>query len=125
MHIHRILLIDDDIDDQLFFTEVLEDIDPSIVCQVAGNGLEGLEVLQQGFIPDLIFLDLNMPAMNGFDFLKEFREEAAWANSSVVIFTTSSHQQDKARAKALGAKAFLTKPNTVQELRGALEDLIA
>lgn len=125
MQTERILLIDDDLDDQLFFTEVLEEIDPTIVCKVADNGLEGLRVLRSGFLPDVIFLDLNMPAMNGFDFLLEFREEASWSNISVIIFTTSSHQQDKDRAKELGAKAFLTKPNTVHELRTAIERLTA
>lgn len=124
MALQNILLIDDDSDDQLFFTEVVTEIDPAIDCRVADNGLEGFRKLREGFVPDMIFLDLNMPYMNGFDFLEAFREEPVWADIPVVIFTTSSYQPDKDRAAELQARAFLTKPNTVQALRAALEALI-
>lgn len=124
MAIQHILLIDDDSDDQVFFTEVVAEIDPDIVCGVADNGLEGFDKLREGFLPDIIFLDLNMPFMNGFDFLETFRREPVWADIPVVIFTTSSYQPDKDRADELQARAFLTKPNTVQDLRRALEALI-
>jgi CheY-like chemotaxis protein len=124
MALHSVLLIDDDTDDQLFFTEVLEEIDPAIVCSVANNGPEGFDLLRSGTLPEIIFLDLNMPYMNGFDFLKIFHEEPDWSGIPVVLFTTSSHQADRERAFQLGAQAFLTKPHTVSELRLELEKLI-
>ena len=95
----KILLIDDDEDDQLFFQEVVLELNPVISCEVAEDGLLGLDLLKTGFIPDLIFLDLNMPSMNGFDFLQHFRKESHWQKIPVVIFTTSSQQRDIDRSR--------------------------
>lgn len=121
----RILLIDDDEDDQLFFQEVVRDLNPSLTCEVAEDGLSGLEVLKGGFSPHLIFLDLNMPSMNGFDFLIHFMQEPEWREIPVVIFTTSGQQRDMDRSEELGARAFMTKPNSVQELRIKLETILS
>src|SRR3954462_6671570 len=125
MAAERILLVDDDTDDQLFFMEVVEELNPQVVCEVADNGLVGLEILKQGNLPQIIFLDLNMPYMNGFDFLHHFQQEEAWKNIPVVIFTTSSQQRDVDRSMKLGARAFLTKPNSVQELKTSLESILS
>ena len=120
----KILLIDDDADDQLFFTDVLGSIDPELELKIAVNGLEGMDVLTNGYMPDIIFLDLNMPYMNGFDFLRTFRTMQTWNEIPVVIFTTSNHERDIELSEELGAQAFLTKPNSVQELHRNLEQLI-
>jgi len=124
MTTERILLIDDDTDDQLFFTDAVGDINPGIICEIAGHGLEGLKKLQSGSLPDVIFLDLNMPIMNGFDFLEKFRENEDWKNVPVVIYSTSNQQCDMERAQQLGAQAFLTKPSSMQELHSSLERLL-
>jgi len=124
MMTEKILLIDDDTDDQQFFTDVMGSIDSRIVCEIAGNGLEGMELLNNGSVPDMIFLDLNMPYMNGFDFLRAFRENEHWNGIPVVIFTTSDQQRDIELSKQLGAQAFLTKPNTVRDLRISIERLM-
>jgi CheY-like chemotaxis protein len=121
----RILLVDDDTDDQLFFMEVVEELNPQLICDVADNGLAGLELLKEGKLPQIIFLDLNMPYMNGFDFLRHFRQEESWKNIPVVIFTTSSQQRDVDRSMELGARAFLTKPSSVQELKTSLETILS
>jgi CheY-like chemotaxis protein len=125
MAAERILLIDDDTDDQLFFMEVVEELNPQIICDVADNGLVGLQLLEKGNLPQIIFLDLNMPYMNGFDFLQHFQKEPSWKHIPVVIFTTSSQQRDIDRSIALGARAFLTKPNSVQELKASLQSILS
>ena len=73
----------------------------------------------------LIFLDLNMPYMNGFDFLARFKEVPDWEKIPVVIFTTSNQQRDIERSKELGANAYLTKPNNVETLRQDLMSILS
>lgn len=124
MNPERILLIDDDHDDQLFFLDAVRDIDATIVCEVANDGIEGMEKLKHETLPDLIFLDLNMPYMNGFDFLLLIRKEQRYDDIPVIIFTTSSHQRDIETSRELGARAFLTKPNNFNELAKKLASLI-
>ena len=120
----KILLIDDDADDQVFFSDALKGIGGNLDCKTAGNGLEGLNLLNTGFVPDVIFLDLNMPHMNGFEFLRALRAKNECQGIPVVIFTTSSHQRDIDLSQELGAQAFLTKPNTLQNLRDSIRQLI-
>jgi len=124
MNPEKILLIDDDHDDQLFFLDAVRDIDATIVCEVANDGIEGIEKLKKDPLPDLIFLDLNMPYMNGFDFLLLIRKEQRYDDIPIIIFTTSSHQRDIDTSRELGARAFLTKPNNFNELAKKLAFLI-
>jgi len=112
----RILLIDDDKDDQFFFIEALKDIRSEITCNVADDGLKGLFFLKNNQKPDVIFLDLNMPQMNGFDFLVTIKQDENLKNIPVIIFTTSNHHMDIQKAGALKAVAFLTKPNNLNNL---------
>ena len=70
----KLLLVDDDIEDQEIFLSVIEKVSPSIECQTAINGAEALQLLLSKKVhPDVIFLDLNMPLMNGKQFLTEIK----------------------------------------------------
>ncbi|MGZ3885749.1 MAG: response regulator [Bacteroidia bacterium] len=124
MALLKILLIDDDKDDQFFFFKAIKEIDPAIICEAADDGRKGLNRLESGFTPDIIFLDLNMPQMNGFDFLRAVKQSGELKQIPVVIFSTSNNPQDIKKAEDLGAAAFLTKPNNMaklaEELSGAL-----
>ena len=121
----NLLIIDDDKDDQFFFKEMIKDIDSSIVCNAVNDGIKGCEYLKQySNPPDLIFLDLNMPNMNGFDFLKVIDPEII-KKIPVIIYTTSNYEADMENAKQLGAKGFLTKPNSLKELASCLHKAIS
>jgi CheY-like chemotaxis protein len=120
----NILLIDDDKDDQFFFIRALKDFDSTIVCQVANDGLKGLIFLENNPNPDIIFLDLNMPKMNGFDFLEKIKKDEKMKNIPVVIFTTSNHYKDIKKAGELKAVAFLTKPNNINNLSAKLSQVL-
>jgi DNA-binding response OmpR family regulator len=114
-------LIDDDTDDQEIFSLALNQIDENFECQVAGNGLEGLQQLKKSrILPDYIFLDLNMPKMNGKECLKELKKNDRLKTVPVIIYTTSSSTMDMADTKALGATAFITKPFSLTELTETL-----
>ncbi len=125
MQIRNILLVDDDADDQLFFQDVLNEIDPHITCDIANNGLEGMDKLNAcESAPDIIFLDLNMPYMNGYDFLHILRHSIEFTHIPVVIFTTSNNEKDVELSRESGANRYLTKPHSLQILRQQLEKII-
>jgi CheY-like chemotaxis protein len=123
---NKIFLIDDDEDDLLMFKEVMESINPGMHCETATNGKIALDKLKKSTsLPEIIFLDLNMPVMNGFDFLIQIKKENKLKKIPVSIFTTSNNLRDKELTKEFGAKCFLTKPNDFQELRKQLQQILA
>ncbi|MBC9910374.1 response regulator [Chitinophaga varians] len=123
-----VLLIDDDVDDRMIFGDVLKELVPDIIYNEAINGEDALARLEEGLVPDLIFLDLNMPRVDGKQFLAELRQIEHLRHIPVIIYTTSSHESDKKETRALGASYFITKPNSLHELnqllKGILEETI-
>ena len=121
-----LLLVDDDIDDQQIFAEALQTVGPSIKLEVASNGLEALHKLNstETFQPDMIFLDLNMPMMNGKEFLKELKKNDGFSLIPVIIYTTSSRPEDREQSLNLGATDFLVKPNNYRSLCEQLKGII-
>jgi CheY-like chemotaxis protein len=114
-----VLLVDDDLDDQELLLEALREADPTLHCLRAGNGQEALHLLQQPGTPrpDLIFLDLNMPRMNGKTFLSRLMQLDAFRGVPVLIYTTSKLEEDVEETRRLGAAQFLTKPDSYEEIR--------
>lgn len=118
----KILLIDDDVDDQFFFKEVVESIEPALVCDTAINGKIALEKLKLSrSLPDIIFLDINMPVMNGVEFLIQIKKEKAFSEIPICIFTTSNVRHNEELIKELGVQSFLTKPSCFNMLRKQLQ----
>lgn len=120
-----LFLIDDDEDDQLLFDDALKQVDPAITLFTAENGIEALRQLEPPQIfPDIIFLDLNMPVMNGFEFLEESKKYNHLHHIPIVIFTTSSNPDHVLQTHALGARAFITKPASFTALRQKLSAVL-
>src|SRR6266487_683666 len=90
------LLADDDADDQQLFKEALNEIDKSIRCLTASSGEEALNKLKTDLkqLPDYIFLDLNMPRMNGLECLVEIKKTNTLKHIPVIIYSTSSAEKD-------------------------------
>ena len=121
-----IFLIDDDIDDQEFFVEAVKEVDPNIVCHLASSCDEGLELLNKSSVlPDYIFLDLNMPKVDGKKCLLELKKNARVKDIPVIIYSTSSLKKDIDETKAMGAVHFLTKPAAFRELCEAIENVLS
>lgn len=117
----EILLVDDDLDDQMFFEDVLKEIYPEIKCHIAGHGLEALLYLNSDIkFPSLIFLDLNMPVMNGFECLQKLKSDNRFKKIPVIIITTSSNPYDMEKAKDMGAEHFFTKPADYLKFKNSL-----
>ncbi|UHG90602.1 response regulator [Spirosoma oryzicola] len=118
-------LIDDDEDDQEIFLLALRKLDASIACSCADNGADALLRLRQdeAFKPTYIFLDLNMPGMNGKQCLTELKKIARLQHTPIFIYSTSSDMRDRVEAEKLGAEGFLTKPAQVSTLINQLSQL--
>ena len=114
--IKRVLLVEDDIDDQMFFCEALTELHPAIDCKIANNGAEALEIVEGPPPFDMIFLDLNMPKVNGFDCLKRLKAHPLHKSIPVVIVSTSQSADDIAKSKLLGASQFISKTPKFKDL---------
>jgi CheY-like chemotaxis protein len=121
-----VLIVDDDEDDRDLFCIALHDIDPSVNCIIARNGIEALQGLKSESFekPDWIFLDLNMPRLNGLQCLTDLKRDPSLKNIPVIIYTTSKLKEDKEQTRQLGAVHFITKPSTLRELSEAIRFVI-
>lgn len=111
----NILLVEDDEVDVMNVRRAFERNNVSNPLFVAGNGLEALEMLRGDRLPRerrLILLDLNMPKMNGIEFLEALRADPELASTPVVVLTTSNDDQDKLDAYNFNVAGYLLKPVT-------------
>lgn len=121
----NVLLIDDDEDDQDIFVAAVNKLSAGISCTAMGDARQALTKLAAGAVtPDVIFLDLNMPLMNGQQFLMEIKKLEKLKDIAVIIFSTSSNKTTIQLCKELGAADFITKPNTFNELADVLGRLL-
>ncbi len=123
----RVFLIDDDEDDRLFFGIGLNEFDPSIEILYDNDSEDALHRLSEKMqpLPDIVFLDWNMPKLSGRQILGAIRANRRYSEVPVIIFTTSSSPVDKDEAKQLGASYFLSKPASLFELKKNLEDIFS
>jgi CheY-like chemotaxis protein len=123
----RVFLIDDDEDDQLFFEIGLTEYDPTIEFIYDKDSETALRRLSEKMqpLPDIVFLDWNMPKLSGRQILGAIRANRRYNDVPVIIFTTSSSWQDRDEAKQLGASYFLSKPASLYELKRNLEDIFS
>jgi CheY-like chemotaxis protein len=121
----KILLVDDDTDDTELFLESIREIDDSVVCHCAPNGREALHRLKEIDSPDLIFLDINMPIMDGWQCLARLKSHDDLKHIPVIMYSTSSHQKDIDKAFEMGAVCFFVKPYDFKELKTALSAIVA
>jgi CheY-like chemotaxis protein len=127
----RILLVDDDEVANFLSHKLLKRLDISEEVIVLFDGLEALTYVQQhclsgeGHSPcvDLILLDLNMPLMDGFEFLEQFERLPIQQEVAVCILSSSSHERDIDRAAAFNVKGFISKPLTEEKVWAALQSL--
>jgi CheY-like chemotaxis protein len=121
----NILLIDDDEDDQEIFLTALECTQKPVRCTVLDSARKALSQITEGKLEaDLIFLDLNMPLMNGQQFLAEIKKDEKLREIPVVILSTSSNAATAVQVKQLGACHFFTKPGRFEDLVAILDKVL-
>jgi CheY-like chemotaxis protein len=117
--VNTIMIIDDDPDDRAIFHEAIKEVDPAIRLLVASTAEKALQKLVNTDVssfPDLIFLDVNMPRMNGIECLLELKKEKKLACIPVVIYSTAMSPEHERQARAAGASYFLSKPLLFNEI---------
>lgn len=122
----NILLVDDDEVDVMTVKRAFQKANISNPMFVAGNGIEALALLRGPAIPKerrLVLLDLNMPRMNGIEFLRELRDDEELARTTVVVLTTSNEDRDRVEAYQLNVAGYLLKPVTFQTFADVMATL--
>lgn len=119
-----ILLIDDCDEEELFFRRGALAVDPAIRITRATGGEEALDMLRGGYRPDLIFLDIAMPRMNGFECLEILKAEEGLREIPVIVQSTASDKLTACRALELGAMSFQEKPVSIDAYEQALRVIL-
>lgn len=117
----KICLVDDDKDDRETFQDAFNELNSDNVLMTFKNGLEAIDYLNAiEDVPDIIFLDLNMPIMGGLETLREIRKNERYKLLSVVIYSTSSSEKDIEETLVAGANVYITKPTNFRVLKDTL-----
>jgi len=126
MEILDILLADDSVDEQFLFQHSLKGIDQDVKIRTAMNGVEVIKMLNadDAVMPDMLFLDLNMPLKNGKESLAEIRKNPKLSDLTVIIYSTSDEKKDVDETFALGANIYVRKPQDYIELQKTLSKLL-
>ncbi len=121
-----ITLADDDEDDRLFFTDAFEELKINTIVNTVNNGRELLNFLNhpETVLPNIIFLDLNMPILNGIECLKEIKRDDKFKDIAIAIYSTSSSDQDVENTFVLGANIYIKKPSNFNDLKKILSDVV-
>jgi CheY-like chemotaxis protein len=120
-----ILYVEDDPDDCELFKEAVRTVSPRALCHVSNTGKDALEYLHETIIsPDYIFLDINLPEMDGRELLKVIKMTAGLKSIPVIMYSTSTYPADKKLCLQLGAAGFITKPNSFSGMCEVLKEFL-
>ena len=121
----NILLIDDDDDDAELFCEAILVVGENVDCLTETNPIKALENLKNGeYLPDLIFLDYNMPVLNGNEFLKKMKEVQQLRKIPVILYSSYSESAAEHLCITQDADRYITKPNNFEQLTAVLKDIL-
>jgi len=122
----HILLADDDENDRQLFKEAFEELNIKTIVRTVNNGIQLMQWLNRKNIrlPDLLFLDLNMPRKNGLECLKDIKSNKKLKDISISIYSTSDNEIDIEETFLNGANAYITKPNNFNKLKQVLEKAV-
>lgn len=124
--IFHILLADDDEGDRLLFKVAFSELKIKTFVRTVNSGIQLMEWLNMKDIrlPDLLFLDLNMPPKNGLECLKEIKSNEKLKDVFIAIYSTSDNEKDMEETYVNGANIYITKPNDFNMLKQVLEKAV-
>jgi CheY-like chemotaxis protein len=122
--IQSVVLADDDADDGFLFNSVFEELHPAPRLTVVRDGNELLSLLGH-FVPDLLFLDLEMPYKNGLECLRAIRESEVLKKLPVVVFSSTTRPANIQTAYDMGADLFFIKPSVFSDLTKAVSAILS
>ncbi|MDB5271827.1 MAG: response regulator [Chitinophagaceae bacterium] len=117
-----VLLADDDMDDRMLFADAISDLKLDIDLQMVNDGAELMNYLLTSamIIPEILFLDLNMPRKNGFECLDEIKKSPSLKDIFIIIYSTTESQKEIDDVFNQKANLFIKKPNSFTELKNIL-----
>lgn len=122
---NHILLAEDDDDDRLLFLDVLKELPSAFQLTTARNGEHLMDLLNTlPRLPNLVFLDLNMPRKNGFECLEEIKKDSRFRRLPVIIFSTTSQPSTVSRVYKCGASLYIRKPSDFAKLKQAIQHVL-
>ncbi len=119
---------EDDEEDRTMFRDVLEETGMDVRLVEFNNGVQLLNHLNSKYkatVPCIIVSDIKMPSMDGPELLKNLKKHEVYKSIPVIMLSTSSNEFDRSICYELGAQAFFTKPNTLNEIRKTVRDIIS
>lgn len=124
-HLH-ILLADDDEDDRNLFIDAFNELKINTKIEVVKDGQELLEFFDKPDknIPQILFLDLNMPCKTGIECLTEIKKDDRLKNLSIAIYSTSASEKDIEETFVRGANVYIKKPNNFDSLKKVLSEVV-
>ena len=124
--VETIFLIDDDADDREVFAGALSSVNPTITLMTAVDGVDALQKLKENFpqLPDVIFLDLNMPGQTGKEGLRQIRSNSDYNDIPVIIYSTSNSHTEIEDCYREGANLYVVKPFHFNELISTLQKIL-
>ena len=111
----KIAIVDDESHIRALLEQTLEDLEGNFEVMTAANGAEGLQLIQQER-PCIVFLDIMMPRMNGYDVCAAVRANPALAHTVIVMLTAKGQEADRIHGLEVGADYFVTKPFDPDEI---------
>jgi CheY-like chemotaxis protein len=125
-YIH-IIIADDDEDDRLFFNDAFEELKMNTKVITFVDGIELMEYLNtsEAILPQVLFLDLNMPKKNGIECLNEIKANDKLSDIAIAIYSTSASEKDIEETFVLGANIYIKKPSDFKELKKVLSEVVS
>lgn len=111
----KIVIVDDEIHIRSLLEQTLEDLEGEPEIMMAANGAEGLALIEREH-PKLVFLDVMMPLMNGYEVCAAVRKNPMLADITIVMLTAKGQEEDRVRGLNMGAQHFVTKPFDPDEI---------
>jgi len=122
----NITLADDDEDDRLFFTDAFNELKINTRVTTFNDGVELMNFLndENSVLPNVLFLDLNMPRKNGIECLLEIKKNARFNDIAIAIYSTSSSDEHVEETFVNGANIYIKKPSDFNTLKKVLSDVV-
>jgi DNA-binding response OmpR family regulator len=122
----NIILADDDIDDRLFFTDAFDELKITTKVKTFKDGVYLMDYLNEidATLPNILFLDLNMPRKSGMECLKEIKQNQRFNDVAIAIYSTSASEEDIENTFIMGANIYIKKPNDFKTLKKVLSEVV-
>ncbi|QTD36496.1 response regulator [Polaribacter batillariae] len=121
-----IVLADDDEDDRLFFEEAFEELKMNTKVKTCNDGVELMDYLnnETNSLPNILFLDLNMPKKSGIECLLEIKNNERFKDIAIAIYSTSASEEDIENTFVMGANIYIKKPDDFKKLKKILSNVV-